>query len=71
MIVDTLLKVRPPPGTARTPSDICCVVDTSGSMCSAAKASGVEAEGLSLLDIVKHAVSPISHNSIAPQGTIV
>lgn len=40
----------------RHPATIVCVVDTSGSMCSEAKVQGVESRGLSLLDIVKHAV---------------
>ena len=46
------------PGTSRAPSDICCVVDVSGSMGSLATiqnaAGETEAHGLTLLDIVKH-----------------
>ncbi|KAL6047667.1 VWFA domain-containing protein, partial [Balamuthia mandrillaris] len=49
--------------TSRAPIDICCVVDVSGSMGTEAtmkKADGgVERHGLSLLDVVKHAVKTI------------
>lgn len=43
----------------RHPATIVCVVDTSGSMCSAASVQGVESAGLSMLDIVKHAVRTV------------
>jgi hypothetical protein len=43
----------------RLPATVCCVVDTSGSMCSEASVQGVESSGLSMLDIVKHAVRTI------------
>lgn len=59
---DVLISVIPPAGTERVPVDICCVVDVSGSMGSEATlktGAGVEAHGLSLLDIVKHAVKTI------------
>eukprot|EP00500_Bicosoecida_sp_ms1_P004821 CAMPEP_0203814586 /NCGR_PEP_ID=MMETSP0115-20131106/5372_1 /ASSEMBLY_ACC=CAM_ASM_000227 /TAXON_ID=33651 /ORGANISM="Bicosoecid sp, Strain ms1" /LENGTH=621 /DNA_ID=CAMNT_0050723467 /DNA_START=34 /DNA_END=1896 /DNA_ORIENTATION=+ len=56
----------PADATTRVPADLCCVVDVSGSMCSAAtmKSGEVDAEehGLSLLDIVKHAVSTVVHS---------
>jgi hypothetical protein len=52
-------------GTARAPSDVCCVVDVSGSMGSLATmqnaAGETEAHGLTLLDIVKHAIRTIIH----------
>jgi len=58
-----LVSVKPPEGQVRTPSDICCVVDISGSMgaqASIASSTGeTESDGLSLLDIVKHAVKTI------------
>lgn len=51
--------------TKRTPCDICCVVDVSGSMGSEAKlkneSGAVESHGLSLLDVVKHSVKTIVH----------
>lgn len=43
----------------RTPTDIVVCIDISGSMCSSASAAGVESSGLSMLDIVKHAVRTI------------
>lgn len=60
-----MVSVKPPKGTQPTPLDVVCVVDVSGSMGSEAKtqnSSGVvEGHGLSLLDIVKHAVKTIIH----------
>jgi hypothetical protein len=63
---DTVLvraTARPPEGTARTPTDVCMVVDVSGSMGAEAtmlNADGArEAHGLSLLDITKHAVATV------------
>lgn len=50
-------------GKKRTPCDICCVVDISGSMGTEAKLKneqgGVESHGLSLLDVVKHSVKTV------------
>jgi hypothetical protein len=43
----------------RHPATICCVVDTSGSMSTDASVQGVESTGLSMLDIVKHALRTI------------
>lgn len=43
----------------RVPSDIVLVVDVSGSMGNDATTQGVEYSGLSLLDIVKHAVKTV------------
>jgi Mg-chelatase subunit ChlD len=43
----------------REPLDICCVIDVSGSMGSSASAQGVEDAGLTVLDIVKHAVRTV------------
>jgi Mg-chelatase subunit ChlD len=61
-----LVTVAPPPGQRRTPVDICCVIDISGSMDSIAEMKdadgGVETHGLSLLDVVKHAVRTICHS---------
>jgi len=57
------ISVRTPPGTARQPSDIVCVIDISGSMGSEAKIMGAggtaESHGLSLLDVAKHGVRTI------------
>eukprot|EP00729_Bicosta_minor_P013066 gene13066-5709_t len=66
--VTVMLQVVPPSGPSRVPMDVCCVIDTSGSMCSAAKAPDMgdnpdavaEDDGLSLLDVVKHAVSTLT-----------
>ena len=59
-----LVTIQCPEGSqVKTPVDICVVIDTSGSMCSEAKAqssSGMaESHGLSILDIVKHATTTI------------
>jgi Mg-chelatase subunit ChlD len=43
----------------RIPSDIVLVVDVSGSMGLEARVKGVDSTGLSLLDIVKHAVNTV------------
>jgi len=62
---ETLIQLLPPEGTTRTPLDICCVIDTSGSMGSEASiktSTGKnETHGLVILDIVKHAVKTIIH----------
>ncbi|OLQ05240.1 hypothetical protein AK812_SmicGene11606 [Symbiodinium microadriaticum] len=58
-----LVSVRPAEGKQRTPSDISCVIDVSWSMsmeASVKAASGaVESNGLSMLDIAKHAVRTV------------
>ncbi|CAF0863175.1 unnamed protein product [Didymodactylos carnosus] len=57
--------VKPPVGIRRTPCDICCVVDTSGSMQLEVETKDeqnmVEKFGLSQLDLVKHALKTIIH----------
>lgn len=62
-----LISLKPWDVLKRAPCDICCVVDVSGSMKSAAtlknESSGqVESFGLTVLDIVKHAVKTIIHS---------
>jgi len=61
--VTVMASMVPPTGTERAPCDVCCVVDVSGSMGADATMRGgggaLESHGLSLLDIVKHAVSTI------------
>lgn len=58
------VSVRVPEGN-RKPVDVCCVVDISGSMGTTAKYEAEDGEmrddGLSLLDIVKHAVKTVIH----------
>ncbi|CAJ1354166.1 unnamed protein product, partial [Effrenium voratum] len=58
-----LLSARPPVGARRTPSDVSCVIDVSWSMsmeASVKAASGAtESNGLSMLDIAKHAVRTV------------
>jgi hypothetical protein len=56
-----LVSVQPNLGKERTPCDVCCVVDVSGSMSTAAT-TGPEADGLSILDVVKHALNTIISN---------
>lgn len=53
------VKSEEPCSLRRHPATIVCVVDTSGSMCSEAAVQGVESTGLSMLDIVKHAVRTV------------
>lgn len=64
--VPVLINITPPEGTARTPSDICCVIDVSGSMgneASVQDANGqTETQGLTLLDIAKHGVRTIAQS---------
>jgi len=64
--VPIMVEVIPPEGTARTPVDICLVVDVSGSMGAEATLqndAGQEAgHGLSVLDVVKHALKTIIRN---------
>lgn len=71
--VPVMVTVNPPPGgqpgqpgwpnACRTPADICCVVDVSGSMGSEAmlktESGQMSGHGLSVLDIVKHAMKTI------------
>lgn len=62
--LDVVVTVTPPEGDTRCPVDMICVVDTSYSMSSEASMKtdgGVEERhGLSLLDVVKHAVKTIA-----------
>eukprot|EP00929_Paragymnodinium_shiwhaense_P040403 TRINITY_DN210_c0_g2_i1.p1 TRINITY_DN210_c0_g2~~TRINITY_DN210_c0_g2_i1.p1 ORF type:complete len:506 (-),score=109.03 TRINITY_DN210_c0_g2_i1:140-1657(-) len=62
-IVDVLVRVAPPKAAARTPVNISCVLDVSGSMGTEAtiqSASGAtESHGLSLLDVAKHGVKTV------------
>jgi hypothetical protein len=59
---DLNIRVVPPPGTGRRSTHLVCVVDVSGSMGTGADLpdSG-ERTGLSLLDVVKHALKAILH----------
>jgi len=58
-----MLEALTPEATDRVPVDVCCVVDVSGSMSQEAKIQTSEGDGeshgLSMLDIVKHAVRVI------------
>lgn len=62
-VTNVMMAVVPPAGTTRTPVDVCCVVDISGSMDEEAKLKGAngatESHGLSVLDVVKHAVRTV------------
>jgi hypothetical protein len=57
-----LVKAFSPGIDRRAPSDIVLVVDVSGSMGAEATAPGVESSGLTLLDIVKHAVKTVIYS---------
>jgi hypothetical protein len=60
------VSVQSGPGTVRTPLDVCCVVDVSGSMSNGAsiknESGESEGHGLTILDVVKHAVKTIIHS---------
>lgn len=65
-----LISINPPPGTRRVPVNLVCVIDISGSMDSPANiktkdSNGnekVEDTGLTVLDVVKHALKTIVGN---------
>ena len=58
------VSILPPVNESRSPCDICCVVDTSGSMSVQAEIQNEKNEkfGLSQLDLVKHALKTIIHS---------
>jgi Mg-chelatase subunit ChlD len=58
-ILQVMASIHPEISQTREPIDICCVIDISGSMGSSASAQGVEDAGLTVLDIVKHAVRTV------------
>lgn len=49
----------------RPPTDVCCVVDVSGSMGIECHNGDAESQGLSVLDIVKHACKTVAHSLTA------
>ena len=69
---DVLISVKPPDGTnvGRVPVDLCCVIDVSGSMDTYAEIKTIDDEGnetientgLTVLDVVKHALRTIIAN---------
>jgi len=71
--VPVLVSVQTPEGDQRTPSDICCVIDISWSMSMEAtvQAAGGKAEsnGLSMLDVAKHAVRTVIH-TLGPEDRL-
>merc|ERR1719353_1143162 len=59
---DVSIRVVPPLGAKRAPTNLVCVVDVSGSMgTDADPPDGGERTGLSLLDVVKHALKAVIH----------
>jgi len=58
------ISIQPSQEESRSPCDICCVVDTSGSMSDRAEIQNDKNEqyGLSQLDLVKHAIKTIIHS---------
>jgi hypothetical protein len=65
------ISIQPPQEENRSPCDICCVVDTSGSMSDRAEIQNDKNEqyGLSQLDLVKHALKTII-NSLERQDRL-
>jgi len=65
------ISMIPPAQESRSPCDICCVVDTSGSMAVQAEIQNDKNEqfGLSQLDLVKHAMKTII-KSLQPQDRL-
>eukprot|EP00607_Mallomonas_marina_P008313 CAMPEP_0182417914 /NCGR_PEP_ID=MMETSP1167-20130531/2364_1 /TAXON_ID=2988 /ORGANISM="Mallomonas Sp, Strain CCMP3275" /LENGTH=867 /DNA_ID=CAMNT_0024591779 /DNA_START=120 /DNA_END=2723 /DNA_ORIENTATION=- len=57
--IDMLISALPAERPTRVPTDICCVVDVSGSMGTGAGTPGTESAALTILDIVKHALVTI------------
>jgi uncharacterized protein YegL len=60
--VNTMISIAPPEHVNRTNSNICCVIDVSGSMSTEVTIQtehGEESHGLSQLDLVKHAMKTI------------
>lgn len=58
------ISIQPPQEESRSPCDICCVVDTSGSMSDRAEIQNDKNEqyGLSQLDLVKHSIKTVIHS---------
>lgn len=58
------ISIQPPQNESRSPCDICCVVDTSGSMSDHAEIQNDKNEqyGLTQLELVKHALKTIVHS---------
>lgn len=52
----------PPSMGTRPPTDVCCVVDVSGSMGVECANGDAESQGLSVLDVVKHACKTVAHS---------
>jgi hypothetical protein len=61
-----LQSINAPPMGARPPTDVCCVVDVSGSMGSECTNGDSESQGLSVLAVVKHACKTVVH-SLTPE----
>ena len=64
--VDVNVRINVPEAVGpRVPADFCCLVDVSGSMCSAARNENCDQssvdDGFSVLDIVKHAINSVMH----------
>lgn len=59
-----MVSVQVPESQKRTPADICCLIDISASMGTAAVESDgvVNKDGLSILDIAKHALKTVVHS---------
>jgi Mg-chelatase subunit ChlD len=67
---DVLVELDAGKGSGRTGVDVVCVIDISGSMqTEASVADGGESNGLSILDIVKHAVATVIQ-TLGPQDRI-
>ncbi|KAH3743096.1 von willebrand factor type a domain protein [Pelomyxa schiedti] len=64
-IGNAYIAIKPPSGNTRPSLDICCVIDVSGSMNEEAtvhnQSGDIESHGLSILDIVMHAVRTIAN----------
>ena len=57
------ISIQPPVDEIRSPCDICCVLDISGSMSDRVEIPNAKKEvyGLTKLDLVKHAMATIIH----------
>jgi len=68
-VITLIATIKSPVTDTRVATDVVCVVDCSGSMQISAKAADAEDSGLTMLDIVRHAVKTIA-KTLGPNDRI-